>query len=59
MSTELCFLAFCITIVALTAISHDKSKVAEKALPILNRAMEIFYTILINKRNASVGKRRV
>ena len=35
--SELNFFAFCITVIALTAISYGKDKIAEKALSALGR----------------------
>lgn len=44
--SELNFLAFCITVIALTAISQDKDKVAEKALAALSHTVGDFATVL-------------
>jgi len=44
--TDLSFLAFCITVIALTAISQGKDKVTEKALSALNHTVEDFASIL-------------
>ena len=44
--SELNFLAFCITAIALTAISQDKDKVAEKALSTLSHTIRDFASVL-------------
>ena len=44
--SELNFLAFCITVIALTAIVYGKDKVAEKALSVLSRtATDLILTL--------------
>jgi hypothetical protein len=44
--SELSFFAFCITVIAITAISSDRDKIAEKALSALNHAAGDFATLL-------------
>jgi len=44
--SELNFFAFCITVIALAAISHDKDKIAEKALSILTHSVGDFAALL-------------
>jgi hypothetical protein len=44
--SELSFFAFCITVIALTAISQNKDKVAEKALSALTHTVGDFATVL-------------
>jgi hypothetical protein len=44
--SELSFLTFCITAIALTAISQDKDKVAEKALSTLSHTVGDFASVL-------------
>jgi hypothetical protein len=44
--SELTFFAFCITVIALTAIAKDKDKVAEKALSALTHTVGDFATVL-------------
>ena len=44
--SELSFFAFCITVIAITAISSDKDKIAEKALSTLSHATGDIATLL-------------
>jgi hypothetical protein len=44
--SEVNFFAFCITVIALTAISRDKDKVAEKALSVLSHTVGNVSTVL-------------
>jgi hypothetical protein len=44
--SELSFLAFCLTVIALTAMSQGKDKVAEKALSALSHVIGDFAAVL-------------
>lgn len=55
--SELSFFAFCLTVIALTAISQDKDKVAEKALSALSHTVGDFATVL-EKLLASLKSRK-
>lgn len=44
--SELSFLAFCLTVIALTAMSQGKDKVAEKALSALSHTVGDFAAVL-------------
>lgn len=61
--SELNFFAFCITVIALTAIAQNKDKVAEKALSALTHTVGDFVIILEkvlvnfkNKKPSTKGK---
>ena len=44
--SELSFFAFCLTVIAITAISSDKDKIAEKALSALTHTVGDFAEVL-------------
>lgn len=44
--SETIFFAFCITVIALTAIARDRDKVAEKALSVLSHTVGDVATVL-------------
>jgi len=55
--SELSFLAFCLTVIALTAMSQGKDKVAEKALSALSHTLGDFATILEKLMTSFVSRR--
>lgn len=55
--SELSFLAFCLTVIALTAMSQSKDKVAEKALSALSHTVGDFAAVL-EKLMASFRSRK-
>lgn len=60
--SELSFFAFCITVIALTAIAQGKDKVAEKALSVLSHTVGDFATVLekmINLKNRKLSDKGI